>query len=61
MRFLKPIDEDILHKVFKKFDKVITVEDGTVIGGLGVSAILSLFIVPLFYSYFDDLRTYFKF
>jgi len=39
MRFLKPIDEDILHEVFKKFDKVITVEDGTVIGGLGSAAI----------------------
>ncbi len=39
MRFLKPIDEDILHEVFKKFDKVITVEDGTVIGGLGSAVI----------------------
>jgi 1-deoxy-D-xylulose-5-phosphate synthase len=39
MRFLKPIDEEILHEVFKKFKKVITVEDGTIIGGLG-SAVL---------------------
>ncbi|MCD4663877.1 MAG: 1-deoxy-D-xylulose-5-phosphate synthase, partial [Bacteroidales bacterium] len=39
MRFLKPLDEEILHTVFKKFNKVITVEDGTVIGGLG-SAVL---------------------
>ncbi|MDP2422988.1 MAG: 1-deoxy-D-xylulose-5-phosphate synthase [Bacteroidales bacterium] len=39
IRFLKPIDEELLHKVFKKFNKVITVEDGTLLGGLG-SAVL---------------------
>jgi 1-deoxy-D-xylulose-5-phosphate synthase len=39
MRFAKPIDEDLLHEVFEKFDKVITIEDGTVIGGFG-SAVL---------------------
>lgn len=39
MRFAKPLDEELLHEVFKKFDKVITVEDGTVKGGIG-SAIL---------------------
>lgn len=39
MRFLKPIDELLLHEVFGKFDKVITVEDGTIVGGLG-SAVL---------------------
>ncbi|MGB4206345.1 MAG: 1-deoxy-D-xylulose-5-phosphate synthase [Bacteroidales bacterium] len=39
MRFLKPIDEDILHQVFRKFKKVITVEDGTVNGGLGSTVI----------------------
>jgi 1-deoxy-D-xylulose-5-phosphate synthase len=39
MRFLKPIDEDILHEVFKNYSKVITIEDGTIIGGLG-SAVL---------------------
>ncbi|MFQ3336110.1 MAG: 1-deoxy-D-xylulose-5-phosphate synthase [Flavobacteriales bacterium] len=39
MRFLKPLDETILHEVFSKFDKIITVEDGTIIGGLG-SAVL---------------------
>ena len=42
MRFLKPIDESILHKVGKKFKQVITVEDGTIIGGLG-SAVLEFF------------------
>lgn len=35
IRFLKPIDEELLHEVFKQFDKVITLEDGSVIGGLG--------------------------
>ncbi len=39
MRFVKPLDERILHEVFSKFKKVITVEDGCVQGGFG-SAIL---------------------
>jgi 1-deoxy-D-xylulose-5-phosphate synthase len=39
MRFVKPLDEKILHKVFQKFDKVITLEDGAIMGGMG-SAIL---------------------
>jgi 1-deoxy-D-xylulose-5-phosphate synthase len=39
MRFVKPLDEALLHEVFQKFDKIITVEDGTVVGGFG-SAIL---------------------
>ena len=39
MRFAKPIDEALLHEVFSKFDKIITVEDGTIVGGIG-SAIL---------------------
>lgn len=39
MRFVKPLDEEMLHEVFSKFNKVITVEDGTVLGGFG-SAIL---------------------
>ncbi|MBN2521524.1 MAG: 1-deoxy-D-xylulose-5-phosphate synthase [Bacteroidales bacterium] len=39
MRFVKPLDEDILHKVFNKFDKVITIENGTIVGGFG-SAII---------------------
>ena len=34
MRFLKPVDGRILAEVGRKFRKVITVEDGTVIGGL---------------------------
>jgi len=39
MRFLKPLDEGLLHQVFKKFTRVITVEDGILSGGFG-SAIL---------------------
>ena len=35
MRFLKPLDEDILHEVGKKFCRVITIEDGVRNGGLG--------------------------
>jgi len=35
MRFLKPIDEELLHEICKKYTTIITVEDGTIIGGLG--------------------------
>ncbi|MDZ4757391.1 MAG: 1-deoxy-D-xylulose-5-phosphate synthase [Bacteroidota bacterium] len=39
IRFVKPLDEELLHEVFSKFDKVITIEDGTIKGGMG-SAVL---------------------
>jgi 1-deoxy-D-xylulose-5-phosphate synthase len=39
LRFVKPLDEGMLHEVFAQFNKIITVEDGTVVGGVG-SAIL---------------------
>ncbi len=39
MRFAKPLDEEMLHEVFSKYSKVVTVEDGTIVGGFG-SAIL---------------------
>jgi 1-deoxy-D-xylulose-5-phosphate synthase len=39
MRFVKPIDEELLHEVFNKFRKIITIEDGTITGGFG-SAVL---------------------
>jgi 1-deoxy-D-xylulose-5-phosphate synthase len=39
MRFAKPLDEEMLHEVFTKYKKIITIEDGTVVGGIG-SAIL---------------------
>jgi len=39
LRFVKPIDEELLHEVFGKYSKIVTVEDGTVVGGFG-SAVL---------------------
>ncbi len=39
MRFVKPFDEKLLHEVFKKIKKIITVEDGVIQGGFG-SAVL---------------------
>ena len=39
MRFLKPIDTDILHEVGKRFKHAITVEDGVINGGLGSTVI----------------------
>ena len=39
MRFLKPIDEELLHEVGRKFKRIITLENGTIKGGLG-SAVL---------------------
>ncbi len=35
MRFVKPLDEKLLHKIFSKFNKIITVEDGAISGGFG--------------------------
>ncbi len=39
LRFAKPLDEAMLHEVFSKYKKVITLEDGCIMGGVG-SAIL---------------------
>ncbi len=39
LRFVKPIDSDLLHEVFQRYSKIITVEDGTIVGGFG-SAVL---------------------
>jgi 1-deoxy-D-xylulose-5-phosphate synthase len=39
MRFAKPLDEDLLHEICGRYEKLLTVEDGTVQGGFG-SAIL---------------------
>jgi 1-deoxy-D-xylulose-5-phosphate synthase len=39
IRFVKPLDEKLLHEVFKNYRKVITVEDGCIQGGMG-SAVL---------------------
>ena len=39
MRFVKPIDEEMLHEVFSSYKKIITIEDGCIQGGFG-SAVL---------------------
>jgi 1-deoxy-D-xylulose-5-phosphate synthase len=39
LRFAKPLDAQMLHEVFKKFNKIITIEDGCLTGGFG-SAII---------------------
>lgn len=39
LRFVKPLDEELLHEVAQRYHKIITVEDGTIVGGLG-SAVL---------------------
>ena len=41
MRFVKPLDEKLLHTIFKKFNTIITIEDGCLQGGFG-SAIKQL-------------------
>ena len=43
MRFAKPLDEVMLHKVFQQYSKVITVEDGCIQGGMG-SAVLEFMV-----------------
>ena len=37
MLFLKPLDTALLNTIFKKYDTLITIEDGTIVGGLGSS------------------------
>lgn len=39
LRFLKPLDEEMLHEIGRRFRRIVTVEDGTVSGGMG-SAVL---------------------
>jgi 1-deoxy-D-xylulose-5-phosphate synthase len=39
MRFVKPLDEALLNEALSKYPTIITIEDGTIIGGLG-SAVL---------------------
>ena len=35
MRFAKPLDEKLLHKIFTSFNTIITIEDGCLLGGFG--------------------------
>ncbi len=39
IKFIKPLDEELLHKIFKTYKTIVTYEDGTINGGFG-SAIL---------------------
>lgn len=39
IRFLKPIDTELLHTIMNNFAKIITIEDGAIIGGLGSAVI----------------------
>ncbi|WP_462345833.1 1-deoxy-D-xylulose-5-phosphate synthase [Coprobacter fastidiosus] len=39
MIFLKPIDEELLHEIGKKYSRIVTVEDGSIKGGLGMAVI----------------------
>ncbi|MCX6328436.1 MAG: 1-deoxy-D-xylulose-5-phosphate synthase, partial [Bacteroidia bacterium] len=39
MRFVAPLDKEVLHSVFKNFKKIITVEDGVLKGGFGSAVI----------------------
>jgi 1-deoxy-D-xylulose-5-phosphate synthase len=52
MRFAKPLDEVLLHEALQQYDKIITVEDGTVIGGLG-SAVAEFMAL---HGYKNDLK-----
>jgi 1-deoxy-D-xylulose-5-phosphate synthase len=52
MRFVKPLDEELLHEIFSNYKKVVTVEDGSIQGGFG-SAVLE-FMAD--YHYTANLR-----
>lgn len=43
LRFAKPLDEELLHEVFTRFKRVLTVEDGCIQGGIG-SAVLEFMV-----------------
>ena len=52
MRFAKPLDEELLHEICRQYDKLLTVEDGTITGGFG-SAVLEFMAK---HGYKNDLR-----
>ena len=52
MRFAKPLDEALLHEACQQYEKIITVEDGTVEGGIG-SAILEFMAT---HGYKNDVK-----
>jgi 1-deoxy-D-xylulose-5-phosphate synthase len=52
MRFAKPLDEELLHEALSHYPKIITIEDGTVVGGFG-SAIAEFMVQ---HGYKNDLK-----
>jgi 1-deoxy-D-xylulose-5-phosphate synthase len=52
MRFAKPLDEELLHEIFQNFEKIVTVEDGTIVGGFG-SAVAEFIAL---HGYKNDLK-----
>lgn len=53
MRFVKPLDEKLLHQIFDRYQTIVTIEDGTLKGGLG-SAILEF---ACQHSYTNKVKT----
>lgn len=39
MRFVKPLDEELLHQIFSEYKNIITLEDGIIKGGFGTAVI----------------------
>ncbi len=37
--FVKPLDEELVHRIFKKYEKIITIEDGVIKGGFGTTIV----------------------
>jgi 1-deoxy-D-xylulose-5-phosphate synthase len=52
MRFAKPLDEALLHEALLQYEKIVTVEDGTVVGGFG-SAVAEFMTL---HGYKNDLK-----
>ncbi|NCA77886.1 MAG: 1-deoxy-D-xylulose-5-phosphate synthase [Alphaproteobacteria bacterium] len=49
LRYLKPLDESLLHDIFSRFTRIITVEDGCIAGGMG-SAVLEFMAANGYHS-----------
>ena len=54
MRFAKPLDEELLHEALRNYEKIITVEDGSIEGGFG-SAVLEFMAM---HGYKNDIRIF---
>jgi 1-deoxy-D-xylulose-5-phosphate synthase len=52
MRFAKPLDEALLHEALSTYPKIVTVEDGTIVGGFG-SAVAEFMAI---HGYKNDLK-----